>query len=199
MKVGYMPWSSAPPHLKGGSAGGLKFRVLIYAFCFSLFVFHCLLFLGGCTYTGPSILPSYIKKININSFLNESFRPDLDEKITSAVVKEFIADGRLIPSDKDKSDAILFGEIKQYILEPLSYTEKMDVEEYKVRIVINIWLKDLRENKILWRENNIEVWTTVSSIKGGLEIKIENEAINEVIEKLARKVVKRVIDGWSNI
>ena len=170
----------------------LRVRVLIYSSLFTVL-------LQGCAYVGPSILPSYIKRINIATFANESFRPDMDEKITSAVTREFIVDGRLIPSGKDESDAILFGEIKRYVLEPLSYTEKMNVEEYRVRIIINIWLKDLRQDKILWREDNIESWTTASSTKGGLEIKVENEAINEVIEKLARKVVKRVIDGWSNI
>ncbi|OIN97579.1 hypothetical protein AUJ66_02745 [Candidatus Desantisbacteria bacterium CG1_02_38_46] len=173
-----------------------KFKVFISCI---LWIVSCGLFFGGCVYVGPSILPSYIKKININTFANESFRPDLDEKITSAVTREFIADGRLITTGEDESDAILFGEIKRYALEPLSYTEKMNVEEYKVRIIINIWLKDLKQNKILWREDNIESWAAASSTQGGLEIKVENEAINEVVEKLARKVVKRVIDGWSNI
>ena len=173
----------------------MKFKILFSILQFAL----CTILLVGCTYTNPSILPSYIKKINITAFINESFRPDLDEKITSATTKEFIVDGRLIPAGKDEADAVLSGEIKQYALEPLSYSEKMNVEEYKVRIIINIWLKDLKQNKILWREDNIESWTTASSTQGGLEIKVENEAIDEVIEKLARKVVKRVIDGWSNI
>lgn len=174
----------------------MQFKVFI---CYILFAGCCVLFLGGCTYTSSSILPSHIKKINVTSFINESFRPDMDEKITSAIIKEFISDGRLTPADKENPDAILFGEIKRYFLEPLSYTEKMNVEEYKVWIIVDIWLKDLKENKILWRENGIESWTTASSTGGGLEIRVENEAINEVIDKLARKVVKRVIDGWSNI
>jgi len=176
----------------------MRFKIKVFIFCI-LFTVCCVLFLGGCTYTSQSILPVHIKKINITIFTNESFRPDLDEKITTAVTKEFIVDGRLIPSGEDEADAVLHGEIKQYILEPLSYTEKMNVEEYKVRIVVNIWLKDLRQEKVLWREDNIESWTTASSTRGGLEIKVENEAISEVVDKLARKVVKRVIDGWSNI
>jgi len=169
--------------------------------CFLLaMLFGSLLFLGGCAYNTTSILPTYIKKIYIQPFLNNSFRPDLDDKLMVAVNKEFVADGRLVVSSKEDADAILFGEIKQYSLESLSYTEKINTEEYKARILINIWLLDKRQDAILWREDNIEAWTTASSTSiGGLEMNVENEAINEVIDKLSRKIVKRTIDGWSNI
>ena len=175
------------------NAGFFNCSLLITAIC-SLF------FLGGCSYDTTSILPTYIKKINIEPFTNKSFRPDINDKLMSSAIKEFIADGRLTVSSKQDADAVLYGEIKQYSLESFSYTEKINAEEYKVRIVINIWLKDVKQDAILWHEDNIEAWTTASSVtKGGLEITVENEAINEVIEKLSRKIVKRTIDGWTNI
>jgi len=163
---------------------------------FILSVIWCLFFLSGCAYVSTSVLPSYIHKIYISPLHNKSFRPDLPEKIYSSISREFIIDGRLTVTNEKDADAILYGEIIRYDLEPLSYTDQMKVQEYKVRIIIAIWLKDVRENKILWRQDNIEDFTTVSSTLGGLEVKVENEAINEVIQKIARRVVKRVIDGW---
>lgn len=154
-------------------------------------------FLSGCEYTGSSLLPSHINKIYITPFINKSFRPDLPEKILWAVEKEFISDGRLIVSNQKDADAVLYGEITQYTLQPMSYTEQMNVQEYRLRIVIDIWLDDLQQGSVLWKEKDIEVYTTASSTQGGLEVKIEGEVINEVVEKLARKVVKRVIDGWT--
>ena len=163
--------------------------------CFVLLAFS--VFLGGCGYVGQSILPSYIKKIHVALFANKSFRPDLPEKILSTVTKEFIADGRLMASEENEADAILYGEITRYDLQPLSYSEQMRVDEYKVRIIVSIWLKDSRKGAVLWQEDHIEVFTTVSSTMGGLEVEVESEAIKDVVEKLARKVIRRVIDGWT--
>ena len=165
------------------------------AYC-SIILFSAFLLSGCGGYVATSLLPSYIKKINISSFINKSFRPDLPEKINTIVTREFIADGRLTVAGEQDADAILYGEITNYDLQPLSYSEQMNVQEYKVRIILSIWIKDVKENKILWQENNIEVFTTATSSTGGLEVKVESEAINEVIEKIARKIVRRVIDGW---
>jgi len=63
--------------------------------------------------------------------------------------------------------------------------------------VLSFWLKDVKENNVLWREDNLENFTTVSSLTGGLEVELENDAIEEVIQKLSKRVVKRVIDGWT--
>jgi len=156
-----------------------------------------LLVLFGCTYDTVSLLPVYIKKICITGFENKSFRPDLPEKILQSVTREFIIDGRLTVTGEKEADAVLYGEISRYDLQPLSYTDQMKVQEYKVRMVLSFWLKDVKENKILWRENNLENFTTVSSSTGGLEVKLENDAIDEVVQKLSKRVVKRIIDGWT--
>jgi len=163
-----------------------------------LLVSCCLaLFLNGCTYDTFFPLPVYIKKICITGFENKSYRPDLPEKILQSVTREFIIDGRLTVAGEKEADAVLYGEISRYDLQPLSYTEQMKVQEYKVRMVLSFWLKDVKENNVLWREDNLENFTTVSSLTGGLEVELENDAIEEVIQKLSKRVVKRVIDGWT--
>jgi len=158
---------------------------------------YWLLILNGCTYSAVSLLPAHIKKICIAGFENKSYRPDLPEKILQSVTREFIIDGRLVVCGEGEADALLFGEISRYDLQPLSYTEQMKVQEYKVRIVLSFWLKDVRENKVLWQENELENFITISSSTGGLEVELENDAIDEVVQKLSRRVVKRVIDGWT--
>ena len=173
-----------------------KTRLAYCTCCCCIVLFSAILF-GGCEYKGLSILPSYIKKIHITPFSNKSFRPDLPEKMLLMVNKEFIADGRLLVCEENKADAILYGEISRYDLEPLSYSAQMKVEEYKVRIIVTIWLKDMRGAVILWKEEDVGAFITASSTLGGIEVKVENEAIDEVVEKIARKIVKRVIDGWT--
>lgn len=153
---------------------------------------------SGCAYYegSTSFLPTYVRKIHIMPFTNKSFRPQLEQVVTLELINQFIAQGWLIPSDKKDAEVILSGEIAKYDIEPLSYNEKMNIEKYKIRIVANVWLREAKQNKIVWYEEDVEVSTTVSSSNGIGEVKLESEAVNSIIRELAGKIVKRVVEGW---
>ncbi|MGE4357778.1 MAG: LPS assembly lipoprotein LptE [Candidatus Omnitrophota bacterium] len=171
-----------------------------------LFIFHLLLavFSGGCGYTTRSLLPSSFRNIYIPTFINsikfdntapeyKTYYPGLEIKITNAVIDRFVYDGNLRISGEENADLELEGEVVDYLKQPLRYSEADEIEEYRISIIVNLTLKD-KEGNILWRENNFTGDATYR-LTGSLA-KTEQEALNEAVLDLARRIVNRTLENW---
>ncbi len=160
-----------------------------------LLLFLCLaLYLNSCAYTVKSILPEHIKKVTVTTFKNNTFHYGLEDTLTDAVIREFIVDGRLRVGRAKTADALLSGEITRYDREPLSYDNENIVEEYKIRIMVDITFKDLTTAEALWKEKEMEGEATYSVRIEPIET--EQEGLERAIEELARRIVSRTIEGW---
>ncbi|MDI6703522.1 MAG: LptE family protein [bacterium] len=152
---------------------------------------YCLLFIIlGCTYTPRLILPTHIKKLTIPIFANKTIRYGLEEKLTNAVIDEFISDGKFDVVPKNKADAKLIGEIIGFSEDPISYNEQGEIIEYEIWISINLSFYDIGTEKVLW-EDKINRVTTYNPIDTSFE-----EAVTSLLETLAKDVVSRTIKGW---
>lgn len=152
----------------------------------------------GCAHTPTSAPPEYIKRISIPIFKNTSTRYGLEKELTDKVIHEFIRDGRLKVTGKDRAEAELEGEIISYLKNDLAYNEDGYVTEYQIRILINLKLHDLVGNNIVWEEQREESTTYLPQVPGEEEnnYETEAEALDRLIEDLARTVVVRTIEGW---
>jgi outer membrane lipopolysaccharide assembly protein LptE/RlpB len=157
-------------------------------------VLSLVIFLSGCAYTLKTILPEHIKKIAIPTFKNKTFHYGLEETLTDVAIREFIVDGRLRVGRKETADALLSGEITHYNREPLSYDNENIVEEYKIRILVDVAFRDLTTGEVLWKEKEMEGEATYSVRIEPIET--EQEGLERAIEELARKIVSRAIEGW---
>jgi hypothetical protein len=92
----------------------------------------------------------------VPSFLNNTNEPYIDVDLTAAVVKEFITDGRLRVVDVAEADLVLRGRVVKYEANPISYTPSSFAQQYRIRMVVDASLEDLRTKKVLWKENGIE-------------------------------------------
>ncbi len=154
-------------------------------------------FLASCGYTPAPILPDHIKTMAVNTFKNATIEYGIEEKLTLAVSDEFLRDGRLDIAGQQQADALLTGEITQYVLEPVSYDEQDIIEEYKVYIIVDLVFKDLTTDTVLWEERAMEgsVNYFVSS-KAGELVETEDEAQDRLVDDLALDIVRRTIEGW---
>ena len=113
----------------------------------------------GCGYTTKSLLPSQAKTIYVENFANRipitdqtsdvrmyrGYRPRLEFDITKAIIDRFLFDGNLkIAERRDKADLVLSGGLVDFKKESLRYDRNDNVEEYRVRVVTDIELKDTR-------------------------------------------------------
>lgn len=162
----------------------------------------------GCGYTARTLLPSHIKTIYVAPFANTinitgelgdasryySYRHLLEIDLTNEVVDRFIYDGTLQAVNRSDADVILSGEVIEYFREPLRYSRDDEVEEYRLNLVVNVSLKDTREDKMLWEERRLTGDTTYFTT--GSLAKSEDAAIDEVTKDLARRIVEQTVEGW---
>ncbi|MBN1872469.1 MAG: hypothetical protein JW800_07855 [Candidatus Omnitrophica bacterium] len=167
-----------------------------------------LMFTAGCGYSRGSLLPADFKNIYVDNFKNgisidnevteanrySVYRPGLENYITNEIVERFVFDGNLKISRKDDADLILSGELVDYRLEPLRYDRNDNIEEYRIKIVVNASLRDVSKDSVMWQETG---YAGVGSYKTmGRLATSEDAARDEALEDLARRIVERTIENW---
>ena len=175
----------------------MEWSLLLYTLLFTLYTIFT-----GCA-SGPyepakQVLPANIKKIAIETFKNSTVYYGMEEKLTRNITDEFIQDGRLAVVNPDQADGIMRGEIKRYVLEPLTYDENHVAKEYKLWIIVDISLTDKVKNEVVWIEKNLEGNYRFFNvgIPGGIT---EDEARVIIWDKLSRDILKRTIQGFGTV
>jgi Lipopolysaccharide-assembly len=163
---------------------------------------------SGCGYTAGSLLPSGLKTIYVDNFKNTIdvgkettegskyalYRPGIENDVTNAIVNRFTFDGNLKIVPKEKADVILQGKLTDYRKEALRYDNADNVEEYRVKITVEMKLVKTSDDKVLWSENAFTGESTYNTT--GSFVTTEEAARDKALEDLARRVVERTIEGW---
>jgi outer membrane lipopolysaccharide assembly protein LptE/RlpB len=159
----------------------------------------CLL-LSSCSYhlrgTGSS-LPPHIKKIYVPMFSNQTTRFQLDLKLTEGVRDELVARGKVeLTGDQADADAILTGDIVNFTVNPISFTEDASADTYNIIIVAKIVLRDLVNRRVLF-SNPSFTYIEQYEVSEGTDFEtVEQEAIGKVAVKFARTLVITILEGF---
>lgn len=142
-------------------------------------------------------LPEYMSKLAIPTLQNRTGQPNLENEITQRLTQDFLVDGRLELTDPDHANAILQGTIVQYLLEPLLLDVHNTPQQYKMRIILRLALKDTQASKNLWTEDNFEESTTYYVNNSlGIPPESEQDARRRLEQQLSKRIVARVIEGF---
>lgn len=178
-------------------------------FLFSIFYLLSSIFCSGCGYTTKSLLEPRIRNVYIDNFKNSIditeevsnkkpytlYSPGLENEVTKAVSGRFIADGNLkVARHARQADAIVSGELLEYIREPLRYDDAQDVTEYRVRVAASVRFLDRKSDKIIWEAGRFSGESSQRT-EGGLK-KTEEAARSEAVDDLARRIVEKTIEVW---
>lgn len=164
--------------------------------------------LTGCGYTSRSFLTDKYKTLHVAPFLNRIditneldtankyriYKPQLESQITKLLIDRFIQDGTLKLEEAGSADLILDGELLEFRREPLRYDRNDEVIEYRLALVVNIQLKDRKDDKVILSESGFTGETTYFT--SGNLAKSEDVAVNDAVKDLARRIVERVIEQW---
>lgn len=155
-------------------------------------------FLTGCGYVATSVIPTHIKKVYISTFKNNTTEFGIENKLAQEISKNFVEVPRLDMVEKQEiADAVVLGTIIRFAKEPISYDTNNRVEEYRIKIIVDIEFKDLINNKTLWKEQGVEEQSFYYPMgKIGESIKTEQEVIKYITSKLAKKIVYWIVKGW---
>ncbi len=151
------------------------------------------------------IVPEGAKTISVPVFFNATNEPYVDVDVTQAVVEEFLVDGRLKVVSLEDADLALRGRITKYEVIPLSYNPQSYVQQYRVHLVVDATLEDLRTKKVLWQERHIESsfisdYAVSYDATGKVEITATKTAKDAAIKKASQDIAwtlrSRVLEGF---
>ena len=103
-------------------------------------------------------LPKHIKKVAVPAFQAEArgLRYRVDSRFTEAVTREIIrrGNGLIVQSSREGADAVLEGTIRDFTFSGVLLDKDGRARVYEVTIVTAVTIRDLKENKILYDNQN---------------------------------------------
>ncbi|MCL2389401.1 MAG: LPS assembly lipoprotein LptE [Elusimicrobia bacterium] len=170
-------------------------KVLIFCMA-SFFV------LAGCASMhnpAPQLLPEHVRKIYIRPFVNNTNQFGIETRLTNAVIEEFLRDGRLsVVNSPEEAHSMLVGEIRRYVLQPLTYDANMVARQFKLWVIVSVSLVDTLDDITLWREpgmEGIQIYADLSADPFGIT---EEQARERVWDQLSRRIVRRTVRGFGS-
>ncbi len=150
---------------------------------------------GGCGYTVRRGAVVGVKAIAVPTFGNETHEHLLEAKVTSAVMRELVFDGSVRVADAGLADALLEGTVVNFERLPSTLgADDTDVEEYRVRVTVTFSLRLQGASEALWKEEG--VWGDATYHLTGALARGEEEALEDALRDLARKVVEKTVRRW---
>ncbi|HQR44729.1 MAG TPA: LptE family protein [Thermoanaerobaculia bacterium] len=158
--------------------------------------------LGGCGYslvgTGKGTLPEAVRTVWVPAFVNDTPVVGMEQRLTTAVLRELSARGRLRPAPSlEQADAVLSGRITAYSLQPVRFDAQGRALEYQVMITARLTLTDRKTEKTLFDDpaflfrQPYNVPVTDSSY-----FNPELLAIDRMSQPFARSVVATILEGF---
>jgi outer membrane lipopolysaccharide assembly protein LptE/RlpB len=149
---------------------------------------------SGCGYSLRGHLPDHIQTIAVPIFVNRTQEPALDSFITRAVVEAFSTNGRLRLAKIEDADSILEGEITSYAVDSIAFDRNANVQLYRLRVTLNLTMRDLRRNTVLFREANFSEKSDFR-VRGAVSQTIAREetALRQAAVDIARAVVSLAV------
>ena len=164
-----------------------------------LFITSAVILTAGCGYhlVGyGSSLPAHIKTISIPTFKNSSIEPNIHRDATDSIRRAFISDGRLKLTNARRADLIIKGTLINYQLQPVSFSAQDTVDEYIIRLGVQIEAYDRIKKKILFKQEFNTQWDyrVTSSVIDSESAK--NTALIEAYNDLSDRLVSIIIEQF---
>lgn len=153
---------------------------------------------GGCGYSLRTSLPPGIKSVHVPVLENKTAEPGIEDFITQALTQAVVQSARVrIARNAQEADAILSGSIVVYRLAALSFDRSANVTSYRLVIGLDLTFKDLKQDKILWKQDRIEEradFLVAGQVTQTLAR--ENQAVQRAAVDVARAIVSFAFEGF---
>ena len=97
-------------------------------------------------------LPSRIRTVAVPAFQNSALRFKIESRFTKAVIDELIHRGRglRVQGDREGADAVIEGDIKNFIFSGVLLDDKGRARIFEVTIEAAVTVRDQTENRVLY-------------------------------------------------
>ena len=164
-------------------------------------VLALLLFLSGtgCGYklSGGGVLPEGVEDIAIVPFENRTTRPEIEQRVTEEVAREFSRRKRYnVVTDKGGADAVLEGAILSYRTAPVQFTDDGRATRVEASVSIQASLRQTADDKILWRQSGLIFKEQFDVPESGEFFDQESVALDDIARGAAGALVTAMLEGF---
>jgi lipopolysaccharide assembly LptE-like protein len=192
----FTDWSSAIRTLN------LELRTSTFALRASCFVL-CLVFLFGTLGCGyrlagkATAIPASIDSVAIPIFNNQTTKYRLEQRLTSAVVDEFVSRTRYrIVPDASQAKALLTGEVIEFTSTPVIFAGGAGAT-FLVTVRMRVSMKDTATQKLLFENNNFYFREEFEISRGSKEFfPEEGPAMDRLAREFSRTLVSSILEAF---
>lgn len=139
-------------------------------------------------------LASHIKTVAVPLFGNQTTEYGIRENLTDQIIDRLVADGRLKVVGKEVADSLIRGVVVDYKNQAYTFDKSENVQEYIVRIYVDVSYEDVKKKKVIWEEERMEGWGTYE-VQGDT-VEVEEQGRERAIAKLAQDIFNKTVAGW---
>lgn len=156
-------------------------------------ILSSLIFIGCGVYTFSGHGIGGIKTIAVEPFDDKTAEFGIRDDLSDAVVTRLLNDRTLTLTSQSNADAILSGTITGISDLPLTYDENEQIQEYQIRINVDVVLRKRGQTEAIWQtritgEGNYPYKT------GGAEER--QQGIDRAIELLVQNLINGLTSDW---
>ena len=159
-----------------------------------------ILALAGCGYAlvgKGSVLPEHIQSVAINAFENRTTRPEIEQRVTEEVAREFSQRGRYrIVSDPQKADAVLDGAIQSWSTRPVQFSSAGRATRVETVVTLQATLRETATDEILWSQSRLMFREQYDVQEVGEFFDEETLALDDIAKGAAGTLVSSILEGF---
>jgi len=165
--------------------------------------------LSGCGYRLVGLatyLPEQIKVVAILPFQNRTPRPEIEQRVTEQVSREFSKRRRYrVITAKEEADAVLEGAVTGFRTNPVQFNAQGRATRVETVVTVQATLRDRANDQVLWSQSDLlfrsqyDVQdTSTIPVAGGTSQFFDQEtlALDDIARGAAGLLVNSILEGF---
>lgn len=153
----------------------------------------------GCGYklqgTG-TVLPEHIKTIAVQPFDNTTQRPQIEQRVTEEVAREFSKRKMYsVVADPVTADAVIEGTVSSFRTSPVEFNQAGRATREEAVITIRATMRDNSNDEVLWSQSALVFRTQYEVPAEGAFIDLQEVALDDLAVGAAGALVTSILEG----
>jgi hypothetical protein len=146
---------------------------------------------------GASFLPDHIRSIVVQPFVNRTTRPEIEQRVTEEVAREFSKRGRYrVVTDTSGADAVLEGAITSYRTSPVQFGQDARATRVEAIVTLQATLRERATDTVLWSQSGLTFREQYDVSEATIVLDVESVALDEIARGAAGALVTAMLEGF---
>lgn len=146
---------------------------------------------------GPGVIPDEVRTVAVLPFENRTTRPEIDQRITEEVAREFAKRSRRrVVADPDGADAVMDGAVVQFRTQPVEFNSAGRATRVETVVMLAATLRETASDRVLWSQSRL-MFREQYDVADDRDIFAEETlALDVVARGAASTLVTSIVEGF---